>query len=133
MPKPNLLWLVTGSQQVVESSWIDALTDFHIIPAATLAQAQAAIVREGVDCALLSGLEGDVDLADALEVLNQADPTLPVVVWYPEMRATEAVRLIRAGAFHCVGYKDTTDTLRDSVANAAEEKRRRQKAHDHSA
>jgi DNA-binding NtrC family response regulator len=49
------------------------------------------------------------------------------------MRATEAVRMIRAGAHHCVGYRDTAETLRDSLANAAEEKRRRVRARQRAA
>jgi len=133
MSKPNLLWVVTDASHATESRWRDALSDFRVIPVDDMTQARAAIHRENMDCAVLTDLHGNIDTVDALELLYQFDPTLPVVVWHPEMRATEAVRLVRAGAFHCIGYKDTADTLRDSVHNAAEEKRRRRRAQDRAA
>ena len=131
MPKPNLLWVVKDRSRVADSSWSDALSDFRVHPVSDLMEARATLSREDVDCALLTSVEDDIDIADALEILYQADPSLPVVVWHPEMRATEAVRLIRAGANHCVGYKDTPDALRESAHNAADEKQRRRRAHDH--
>jgi DNA-binding NtrC family response regulator len=43
------------------------------------------------------------------------------------MGAAEAVRLIRAGAYHCFGYRDGADALSECLENAAEEKRSRQR------
>ncbi len=131
MSKPNLLWVVTDTGSLAGTSWVEALGDFHLLPVSDLGQARAVLAREDVDCALLTGLEDGVDTVDALELLYQADPNLPVVVWNPDMRATEAVRLIRAGAFHCIGHRDTADTLHEAVHNAVEEKRRRKRSRDH--
>jgi DNA-binding NtrC family response regulator len=43
------------------------------------------------------------------------------------MGAADAIRLIRAGAYHCIGYRDGADFLRECLENAAEEQRSRQK------
>jgi transcriptional regulator with GAF, ATPase, and Fis domain len=43
------------------------------------------------------------------------------------MSGTEAVRLIRAGAYHCLGYRDTLEALRDWLEGAMEERRGRQR------
>jgi DNA-binding NtrC family response regulator len=130
MPKPKLLWMVTDTSLLQDSEWREALADFCVISVASLEEAQRTLAQEAIHCALLTGVVPEIDTIDVLELLHQADPLLPVVVWHPEMRATEAVRLIRAGAHHCVGYKDTAETLRESLANAAEEKRRRDRAQE---
>jgi DNA-binding NtrC family response regulator len=128
MPKPNLMWMVTDASLPRETEWREALSDFSIISVSNLAEARRTLYQQNVDCALLTGVVPDIDIVDALELLHLANPLVPTVVWQPEMRATEAVRLIRAGAFYCVGYKDTSETLRESLANAADEKRRRVRA-----
>jgi DNA-binding NtrC family response regulator len=130
--KPKLLWMVTDSSRILESEWREALSDFCVISVAGLPEARQAIARETPDCALFTAVVPDMDAADALEVLHQADPLLPTVVWHPEMRATDAVRLIRAGAYGCMGYRDTAGMLRESLLNAAEEKRRRLSARQRS-
>jgi len=58
------------------------------------------------------------------------DPLLPVIVWDPEMSAAEAVRLVRAGAFHCLGYRDGLEALRDWMESAMEETCGRRRALD---
>ena len=123
--KPKLLWMVTDSIRVLESEWREALSDFRVVVVATMEEARQAMARDSMDCALFTGVIPDVDAADALELLHQADPLLRTVVWRPEMRATEAVRLTRAGAYGCMGYGDTVGMLRESLVKAAEEKRRR--------
>jgi DNA-binding NtrC family response regulator len=128
MPKPNLMWMVTDASLPRESEWREALSEFCIITVKSLAEAQRTLSQQNVDCALLTGVVPGIDTVDLLELLHQADPLVPTVVWHPEMRATEAVRLIRSGAYHCVGYLDTAETLRESLANAADEKRRRARA-----
>jgi DNA-binding NtrC family response regulator len=117
--------MVTESSRVLESEWREALSGFHITTVAGMEEAWQAIARESMDCALFTGVVPDMDAADALELLRRADPLLPMVVWRPEMRAMEAVRLVRAGAYGCMGSGDTAGMLRESLAKAAEEKRRR--------
>jgi DNA-binding NtrC family response regulator len=123
--KPKLLWMVTDSSGILESEWREALSDFRVIPVAGMGDAWQAIRLESMDCALFTGVDPDMDAADALELLRQADPLLPTVVWRPEMRASEAVRLTRAGAYGCMECGDATGMLRESLLKAAQEKRRR--------
>src|SRR5271157_366157 len=123
--KPKVLWMVTDSSSDLESEWREVLSDFRVISVSGMGEAWETLAQESVDCALFSGVVPDMDAADALELLHRADPLLPTVVWYPEMSATDAVRLIRAGAYGCMGYRDTAGMLRESLVKAAEEKRRR--------
>ncbi|HMD70290.1 MAG TPA: sigma-54 dependent transcriptional regulator [Bryobacteraceae bacterium] len=123
--KPKVLWMVTDSSPALESEWREVLSDFRVISVSGMGEAWETLAQESVDCALFSGVVPDMDAADALELLHRADPLLPTVVWYPEMSATDAVRLIRAGAYGCMGYRDTAGMLRESLVKAAEEKRRR--------
>jgi len=117
--------MVTDSSPALESEWREVLSDFRVISVSGMGEAWETLAQESVDCALFSGVVPDMDAADALELLHRADPLLPTVVWYPEMSATDAVRLIRAGAYGCMGYRDTAGMLRESLVKAAEEKRRR--------
>ena len=123
--KPKLLWMVSDSSYTLESEWRDALSDFSVISVAEMGEAWQTVKRESIDCALFTGVDPDMDAADALELLHRADPLLPTVVWHPEMSATDAVRLVRAGAYGCMGYRDTAGMLRESLVKASEEKRRR--------
>ena len=126
--KPKLLWMVTESSRVLESEWREALSDFRVIAVAGMGEAWQAMARESMDCALFTGVVPEMDAADALGLLHQADPLLPTVVWHREVRADDAVRLTRAGAYGCMGYRDTAGMLREWLLKAAEEKRRRKGA-----
>src|SRR6202034_887894 len=54
------------------------------------------------DCACASNL---------LEELQRAQPGTPVVLRFPEAKATEVVRLLRLGAFHVYAHGDATSLL----------------------
>jgi len=124
MLKPKLLWVLADASLLLESEWREAVSGFSVISVPGLAEARRALTREPMDCALLTGAPPGADPVESLESLRQADPLLPAVVWHPEMRAAEAVRLIRAGAYHCMGFGDTPEMLQDTLLAAAEEKRR---------
>ncbi len=94
----------------------------------TLAAAQEAISRGRIDCVLVSGDVPNTAGADVLELIHELDSAMPVLFWNPEMSAADAVRLVRAGAWHCLGYRDTLETLQDCIETAIEEKRGREKA-----
>lgn len=133
MPKPKLLWMIPDVTLVLQSEWSEALADFSVIPVGGLVEAQRTLALESVDCALLTGAVPGIDAADVLEVLHLADPLLPTVVWHPEMRAAEAVRLVRAGAYDCMGSGDTAEGLHETLVTAAEEKRSRVRARQRAA
>jgi transcriptional regulator with GAF, ATPase, and Fis domain len=49
------------------------------------------------------------------------------------MSAAQAVPLARAGAYHCFGYADSVESLRDCLDHAVEEKRLKDRARSRSA
>jgi len=82
---------------------------------------------------LLTGAGQESGAPEVLELARNADPPIPVVVWDPEMSATEAVRLVRLGAYYCLGYRDSLQMLRDWLDNAIEDRRARKRALAHAA
>jgi DNA-binding NtrC family response regulator len=67
---------------------------------------------------------------EILEVVHGADPQTPVVLIDPEMTAGQAVQLIRNGAYHCFGGRDSVEALRQCLHQACDEKKRREKLRD---
>jgi two-component system, NtrC family, response regulator AtoC len=129
MPQ-KLLWIADTQGLSVENEWSKVLAGFDVIAANNLAEAHSALARQEFDCVLVSGEQPDGEAVDTLGLAHVVDPALPVIFWNPEMSGTDAVRLIRAGAFHCLGYRDTLDTLRDWLESAMEERRGRKRASD---
>ena len=103
------------------------LSGFEVIRVSTLGEARQKIESESLDCVLVAGQTEELSSVELLEGLQGCNPTLPVIFWSDDMLATDAVRLIRAGAAHCVGYRDSLESLRESLWTAAEEKRRQDK------
>jgi len=123
----KLLWIQDTPPSSAEDEWGKVLAGFEATCVQTLVEASAALSRQEVDCVLISGEEPDSDAISALDLVHAADPLLPVVIWNPEMSATEAVRLVRAGAFSCLGYRDGLEALRDWLGSAMEESRGRKR------
>ncbi len=101
----------------------DIFHGFEAMETSDLAEARSVIAEQAPSCALIFGQMPDMGWIELLEFVQHCDATLPVVFWDPEMRATDAVRLVRAGAFHCAGYRDSLDSVREHLCSAAEEKR----------
>ena len=99
------------------------LLDFRLIQAIGGLKSISKADLEGADCVLITGCMPIADVVDALDALHALDPQMPVIFWDPEMRATDAVRLIRAGAYHCVGYRDSHAALQEGLSNAVESRR----------
>jgi DNA-binding NtrC family response regulator len=127
MPLPKLLLIGARTSAPVESEYRDVLPGFCITSAAGMPEASRVIAADEMDCVLIMGQGPEVPAADILETIHRHQPTLPIVIWDPDMGAADAVRLIRAGAYHCVGYRDGADALRECMENAAEEHRSRQR------
>ena len=113
-----------------DGEWRGVLAGFEVIDANNLADAHAALAKGEFDCILASGEEATGGAVDLLELAHAVDPAIPVIFWNPEMSATEAVRLVRAGAYHCLGYRDNPETLRDWLDSAMEERRGRKRAQE---
>ena len=119
---PKVLCLINepaGWERVLD----EILSDFRLIQGTAGLQGITKTSLESVDCVLITGSISAADAVDALGMLHTLDPLLPVIFWDPEMRATDAVRLIRAGAHHCLGYRDSHTALRDSLSSAVESRR----------
>ncbi len=126
----RLLRIENPACLTAEDEWCKVLAGFAVTPVRTLAEASGALSRQEFDCVLVSGETPGSTAADALELVQAVNPLLPVVVWNPEMSATETVRLVRAGAFHCLGYRDGLEALRDWLESAMEETSGRRRALD---
>jgi DNA-binding NtrC family response regulator len=124
----KLLWIADADCLSAEGEWSKVLAGFDVIAVNSLAEAHSALASQEFDCVLVSGKQPDGDAVDILELAHVLDSALPVVFWNPEMSGTDAVRLVRAGAYHCLGYRDTLETLRDWLDSAMEERRGRKRA-----
>ena len=111
-----------------EDEWSGVLAGFEAVSVPNLAEASGVLSRDEFDCVLICGNAPDGSAMDALELAHAVDPALPVVLWNPEMSAAEAVGLVRAGAYQCLGYRDTLETLRDWLESAMEERRGRKRS-----
>ena len=129
MPLPKLLVLTNQAGLPVIAEWRELLDGFSVTLVAGIAAVGAAVTSDRFDCALVTGPTLGCDPAGVLEEIHCQSPELPVVFYDPELTAAEAVRLVRSGAFHCLGYRDSLDSLRQSLEHAAEEKRCQEKAH----
>src|ERR1035438_1578441 len=130
MPLFKLLVIANEACLPPTSEWRELLAGFSITPVAGIAAVDAALASDKFDCALVSGTAPDCDRSGVLEEIHRQSPDLPVVFYDPELAAAEAIRLVRSGAFHCLGYRDSLDALRQSLEHAAEEKRCQEKAHN---
>jgi DNA-binding NtrC family response regulator len=110
-----------------DAQWCRVLAGFDVTTVPGLAEASDALSRE-FDCILISGEVPDSSAMDALELVHAVDAALPVLFWNPGMCTAEAVRLVRAGAYHCHGYRDTLESLRDCLETAMEERRGRKRS-----
>lgn len=126
----KLLRLNVTACPPAEDEWRQALLDFAVLEVNTSVDAYGELSKGEVDCILVSGHHLDVSPSDLLEMVHGVDPALPVIFWNPEMSAAEAVRLVRGGAYHCLGYRDSLETLRDWLERAMEERRGRKRAMD---
>jgi len=106
----------------------EALSHFDVKAAANLTEAYEAVTRDTIACVLVVGEIRGTASIDVLELMHKVDATLPVIFFNEEMRASEAVRLVRAGAYQCLGHRDTVETLCDCLESAMEDRRGREKA-----
>ena len=127
---PTLLWLAPHSHLLTASELPDLVSEFEINRVATLHQAAHALGSAEIDCVLVTGPDLDYSSLEILEVLHGADPQAPVVFFDPDLTAAQAVQLIRNGACHCFGVRDSLAGLRQCLHQACDEKRRREKLRD---
>ena len=123
MPSPKLLWITTNAAPHTPDQWQETLSEFAVIPVTEAVDAQVALAGEDMDCVLVHGPLAEDDRIRTLEALHEIDAGIPVVFYDSEMSVAEAVRLHRAGAYHCLGVRDGLNALRDSLERAVEDRR----------
>lgn len=128
MPKHTLLVSGIDNDTATEVPWLELVSDYGIVEAETLAQLQNALETRRIDCVLAMGPVADTTPMDILEMVHLLDSGIPVIVRNKSITASEAVRLIRAGAAHCFDSHDGLARVREAVDHAIEEKRMRDKA-----
>ncbi|HTQ57546.1 MAG TPA: sigma-54 dependent transcriptional regulator [Bryobacteraceae bacterium] len=123
MKRPTVLCVLTEAA-VSGCEFEETLTDFRVVRATEVISKLTPLSLDGMDAVLVTGGMACDDAVAAIERLRLLDPAMPVLFWDPDMRATDAVRLIRAGAHHCLGYRDSYPELREALFSAAESRRR---------
>jgi DNA-binding NtrC family response regulator len=126
----KLLWFSGACSAPGELSWCQARPAFTVVNVDSAAEAITALSRGDFDCVLVTADMADTSRVELLELIHGIDPLLAVIFWNPELSPAEAVRLFRAGAYFCFGHQDSVATVRESVENAMEEKRGRERAAD---
>jgi DNA-binding NtrC family response regulator len=126
MRSEKLLW-ISSQAQLADGGWCELLNEFCLIPVSTFADARDITANQHVGCVLVTGDVPDLDRFEALEVLRLHDANLPVIFWDPNLRAAEAVRLIRAGANHCFGSGDCLNALKEHLESTVLDRSRQTK------
>jgi DNA-binding NtrC family response regulator len=128
--KLKLLWICTGAPSHERFDLPGRFPDFNVCMADGLGGVREAADLEPADCIVAHGPIADVDRVDYLDALHHIHANVPVIFWDAEMSAAEAVRLVRAGAFHCIGHRDGLDDLHEALDRAVEQKHRERNATD---
>jgi DNA-binding NtrC family response regulator len=134
MHKETLL-VVGVSPRSAEFESHEAFPDFAIRRVADVAEAEFLMQSEDIDCILVVDSAASEGPFEVLDTFQQIDPKIPVVFSYPEMMASEAVRLIHSGAAHCFDSRDSIEHLREALDSIIRQKRmseRARKGKDHS-
>ena len=127
---PTLLWFSSDTLLGAETELPELATRFDVSQVATLPDAAQALASEEFDCILENGPLADSSRLEALEVLHRAGGQTPIVFFDPDMTAAQAVQLIRNGAWHCFGVRDSLSELQQCLREACDEKGRRARLRD---
>ena len=103
---------------------------FEVLRANSLSQAAQVLRGEEVHGVLVAGDVPGHDRIDVLEALRGTIPGLPAIFYDDALTAREACRLVRNGAHQCFGSGDAEEALIDSVREACEETRRRERVRE---
>jgi DNA-binding NtrC family response regulator len=115
----KVLWMSTIQSSAAHADEFSGL-DFNIEFYSGIANLRDALDERPADCVVIEGPVAGPNRADCLEAVHSVYRGIPVVFWDAEMSAGEAARLVRAGAFDCIGYRDGMETLHDVISRAVE-------------
>jgi DNA-binding NtrC family response regulator len=117
------LMILDVSRGSAELEWQDILPDFAIVPVDGITEARALLESKDIDCILVVGSLAPEGPFEMLEAFQSIDARIPIVFSYADMTASEAVRLIHAGAAHCFNSRDAIEHLREVLVSIVRQKR----------
>jgi DNA-binding NtrC family response regulator len=126
MYRKTLLILGTPQSQPDLSLEIELqslLSDYSIVSQAVLDEALVTIQDGHVDCVLVLDSAAGDEPVDVLEAIHSVNSNVPVIFRRTGITAFTAVRLIHAGAAHCLDSGDSVARLRDALETSVIQKK----------
>lgn len=81
--------------------------------------------RSHIDAVMVCPPMPEWTALEVLDELQQADSSVPVILWYPEAAVHDAVRLVKAGAYELLGADADFSAAAHTITSAVEEHRSR--------
>lgn len=98
-----------------EAGWQELSSDFNLVNRSTLDEALPVIESQEADCVLVLDSVAGAEPVDILEAIHFVNSKVPVIFRCAEITAFTAVRLIHAGAAHCLDSRDSIARLRETI------------------
>ena len=115
----RLLW-ICSAHPAGDVRLLCSNADLTVKLANTIDEGLSEINRAAIDVVLLGLLEDDPSGNRSIELLRNADATVPILIHRPELSVADAMRFTRLGAFSCVSGSVSTDNVRNAIGEAAE-------------
>jgi DNA-binding NtrC family response regulator len=116
----RLLW-ICSAHPARDVRLLCSDADLTVKLANTIDEGLSEINRAAIDVVLLGLLEDDPSGNHSIELLRNADATVPILVHRPELSVADAMRFTRLGAFSCVsGDSVSTGDVRNAIGEAAD-------------
>ncbi len=128
----RVLWIAAGDHLPEEARAAEAMGGFALEHAPGIAEAVEYLRRSRIDAAIACFPLPEWNSAEALEELQRAAGSIPVILWDTNAGVADAVRLARLGAFDILGAGARAEEI-SGVIEAAIEERRSQPESDASA
>ena len=118
MTAPTVVWISSTDQSRQHFADLNLHGDFNLKFLDDAAAVWTALDGEPIDCVVIDGPMSEADRIEYLEAICSRRPATPEVFWDSEMSAGQAARLVRAGAFECIGHRDGLDAPHDVLSRA---------------
>jgi DNA-binding NtrC family response regulator len=120
----RLLWIATGDD-LTAANHAAADGGFALQHAEGVPEALEYLKRSQIDAAVVRFPIPEYSPIEALEELQRADGDIPLILWDPDMRLPDAVRLIKSGACDVFGAEAEPQQLADAIRGAIDARRSR--------
>ena len=123
--RARLLWIAADDDPMTPAS-IAEIGGFELEHATGVPEALEFLRRSRIDAVLICFPLAEYVPAQALEELQSADGTVPLIVCDPTARPEDAVRLVKSGAFDVLGGNSGPQKLAGAIQDAIEDRRSRE-------